>query len=129
MVAGLYLTTLSWLMFMAWRLHDLATLTSIVALMLVLSVWSFFRLRRSSGVALIRAAYGFAAWCCVVAVAALNLRLGGWMAASKGLSGGEARRLLPFGIVPLLTLALLAWCLLLLAATKPKAGTELRPHS
>jgi hypothetical protein len=120
LVAGLYLTILSWLFFMAWRLHDLATLASIVALMPVLSVWSFFRLRGSTGVASIRAAYGFAAWCCVVAVAAVNLRLASWVAASRGISVLEVRRLLPLGIIPLLTLALLAWCLLLLAASKPK---------
>jgi RNA polymerase sigma factor (sigma-70 family) len=120
LVCGLYLTILSWLMFMAWRLHDLATLVSIVALMPVLSVWSFFRLRSSTGVASIRAAYGFAAWCCVVAVAAVNFRLASWVAASRGISVLEARRLLPLGVVPLLTLALLAWCLLLLAASKPK---------
>jgi hypothetical protein len=120
LVAGIYLTVLSWLMFMAGRLHDWTTLASIGALMPVLCVWGFRRLRGGTGAALVRAAYSYAAGCCVVAVAAVNFRLGGWIAVSRGVSVVEARRLLPLGIVPLLTLGLLAWCWLLLVATRPK---------
>lgn len=120
-VASLYLTIFSWLICLAWRVHDLkwSVAAAIVGAMPVRSVWTFFRVRSNKG-SPVRAAYGYMTWCCAVVVAVINFRLAVWIAAARGISVAEAHRLLPFWIVPLLTLVLLIWCGVALALTKPK---------
>jgi hypothetical protein len=62
--------------------------------------------------------------CCAAVAAVINLRLDVWAAAWYGVSVAEVHSLLPFWIVPLLTLALAAWIGAVLALTraKPRLG-------
>jgi hypothetical protein len=119
-VAGTYLTIFSWLIYLTWRVHDWTVAASITGFVPVLSVLSFFRHRQESGAAAVRVSYGFIAWCCVLVVALINFRLDGWVAAARGVSVAEVHRLLPFGIIPLLTGVLLIWCGVILHLTKSR---------
>ena len=119
-VAGTHLMMFSWLISLTWRNHDRMMAVVITGAMLVLGVWNFFQLRGKTGVAATRAAYGHMTLCCAAVAAVINLRLDVWAAAGYGVSVAEVHSLLPFWIVPLLTLALAAWIGAVLALTKPK---------
>jgi RNA polymerase sigma factor (sigma-70 family) len=121
-VAGTYLTMFSWLIYLTWRVHDWTVAASITGFIPVLSVLSFFRHRQKTGVTAVRVSYGFLAWCGVLVVALINFRLAGWVAAARGVSVAEVHRLLPFGIIPLLTGVLLVWCGVVLSLTKSRQG-------
>jgi RNA polymerase sigma factor (sigma-70 family) len=121
LVVGLYVTVVSGLLSLTYRLHDWATVLSLVAFMPVLSVWNFFRLRSQTAEGTVRGAYRSVAWCCALVLAALNLRLDGWIATARGISVADVHRLLPYWMVHALTLALVAWCWAALALTRPRA--------
>jgi hypothetical protein len=123
-VAGTHLMMFSWLISLTWRNHDRTMAVVIAGAMLVLGVWNFFQLRGKTGVAAARAAYGHMTLCCAAVAAVINLRLDVWAAAWYGVSVAEVHSLLPFWIVPLLTLALAAWIGAVLALTraKPRLG-------
>ena len=124
-VASIYLTIFSWLICVTWRVHDWTVAAGLVGPVPVLSVWSFFRLRSKTGAGPTRAAYSYLTWCCVVVVAVINLRLDVWMAAARGVSVNEVRELLPFWIVPLLSLILLIWTVVAVILTRPKTNSRL----
>jgi len=117
-VAGTYLTMFSWLIYLTWRVHDWTVAATITGCIPVLSVLSFIRHRQKAGVTAVRVSYGFMAWCGVLVVALINFRLAGWVAAARGVSVAEVHRLLPFGIIPVLTGVLLVWCGVVLSLTK-----------
>jgi hypothetical protein len=119
-VAGTYLTMFSWLIYLTWRVHDWTVAASITGFVPVLSVLSFFWHRQKTGVAAIRLSYGFMAWCGALVVALINFRLAGWVAAARGVSIADVHRVLPFGIIPLLTGVLLVWCGVVLSLTKSR---------
>jgi RNA polymerase sigma factor (sigma-70 family) len=123
-VAGCYLTIFSWLISLTWREHDRITAAVITGAMLVLGAWNFFQLRGKTGVAATRSAYGHVTLCCAAVVAVINLRLDVWAAAAYGVSVAEVHRLLPFWMIPLLTLTLVAWIGAFLALTNPKLRLE-----
>jgi H+/Cl- antiporter ClcA len=49
----------------------------------------------------------------------LNLRLDVWVAERRDVSVAELHQFLPIWLVPVLTLALIAWIVALIAITKP----------
>jgi RNA polymerase sigma factor (sigma-70 family) len=119
-VAGCYLTIFSWLISLTWREHDRMTAVVITGAVLMFGVWNYFQLRGKAGVAATRSAYGHMTLCCAAVLAVINLRLDVWAAAAYGVSVAEVHSLLPFWIVPLLTLTLAAWIGAFLALTNPK---------
>jgi RNA polymerase sigma factor (sigma-70 family) len=123
-VAGCYLTMFSWLIALTWRQHDRITAAVITGATLVLGVWNFFQLRGKAGVAATRSAYAHVMLCCAAVVAIINLRLDVWAAAAYGVSVAKVHSLLPFWIIPLVTLALVAWIGGFLALTNPKLRLE-----
>jgi len=52
----------------------------------------------------------------------LNLRADVWVASAYGVTVAEAHTLQPTWIIPVLTLALVAWAAVVIALTKPKRG-------
>jgi hypothetical protein len=57
-------------------------------------------------------------------LAIFNLRFSAWAAVWYGVDAAELHRLVPTGMVPLLTLVLAVWAVVLLALTRPKAGVR-----
>jgi hypothetical protein len=54
----------------------------------------------------------------------LNLRADVWVARAYGVTVTEAHHLQPIWIIPVLTLALIAWTALVMALVKPKQGVS-----
>ena len=57
-------------------------------------------------------------WAVILVV--LNLRLGGWMAAYRGVDLAAIHRLLPAWVIPMATLTLLVWIGALVGLTRPR---------
>ncbi len=123
LVAGLYLACFWWLIGLAWQAHDAMWAGIITCLMVVLGVCNYFQPGARTGAAVTRAIAGHLALAWAVILVILNLRLEAWAASLHGLDLAAMHRLLPPWIIPLLTLALLAWVGVILALTKPKRQT------
>ena len=118
-VAGGYLL-FSWVIRLTWIAHDPLATGIAAGTMLVLALWSFVRLRGKSA-----AAVGLAlGWDMnligLMILAILNLRADVWVAKAYGVTVAEAHNLQPIWIIPVLTLALIAWTALVITLTKPK---------
>jgi hypothetical protein len=55
-------------------------------------------------------------------LAILNLRMDVWVASAYGVTAAEAHDLQPIWIIPILSFALVAWSVLVIALTKPKSS-------
>lgn len=119
-VVGMYLTMFSWLIALTLREQDKIGAALLVGTVVVLGIWNFIQQRDKAGVAAAKVSYGFLTLSCALVVAFINLRLDVWAASHYGVSVAEVHHLLPFWIVPTLTLALAAWVGILLAVTKPE---------
>jgi RNA polymerase sigma factor (sigma-70 family) len=110
-----------WAPRMMWETHDVWATGFAVGAMLMLAVWSFIRLRGKSaaevGPALGRHMNLFG----LVILAIFNLRADVWVAQAYGVTVAEAHDLQPIWIIPVLTLALIAWTAFIITLTKPKA--------
>ena len=119
-VAGTFLM-FSWMIRLTWIAHDPLATGIAAGTMLVLAFWSFFRLRGSTasevGPALGRELNLLG----LMILAILNLRADVWVARAYGVTVAEAHQLQPIWIIPVLTLALIAWTALIITLTKPKA--------
>jgi RNA polymerase sigma factor (sigma-70 family) len=116
---GVYLACFWWVIALAWQAQDRWVACAVVVLMIGLALWNFVRLRPLTGVAAARGVASHIALTWGVILAILNWRLTAWEAAFHGIDVAQMRYLLPTWIMPLLTLALVAWVALLLLATRP----------
>jgi RNA polymerase sigma factor (sigma-70 family) len=121
-VAGSYLM-FSWMIRLTWIAHDPLATGIAAGTMLVLAFWSFFRLRGSTAAAIGPALGRHLNLVGLMILAILNLRADVWVARAYGVTVAEAHNLQPIWIIPILTLALIAWTALVVALTrsKPKA--------
>ncbi len=117
--AGAHLMMFAWLIVLCWRQGDPLGLWAAAGAMVVLGVIAYWRCLGRSGDALGRAAGRQTGLVCAVILLLLNMRLGPWMATSRGISVAEVAQVLPLWIVPVLTLALLVWAVLLFALLRP----------
>jgi hypothetical protein len=92
--------------------------------MLVLALWSFVRLRGKSAAAVGPALGRHVNLFGLMILAILNLRADVWVARAYGVSVAEAHNLQPIWIIPVLTLALIAWTAVVITLTKPKQGVS-----
>jgi hypothetical protein len=116
-VAGGYLM-FSWILRLTWIAHDPLATGIAAGTMLMLAIGSFIRLRGKPA-ALIAPALGrhvnlFG----LMILAILNLRADVWVARAYGVTVAEAHNLQPIWIIPVLTLALIAWTAAVIALTK-----------
>ncbi|MGO8837438.1 MAG: RNA polymerase sigma factor [Limisphaerales bacterium] len=118
-VAGGYLM-FSWFIHLTWSVHDLLATGIAAGAMLLLAFWSFFRLRGHSAAAIGPALGRDLSLFSLVILAILNLRMDVWVASAYGVTVAEAHNLQPIWIIPVLTLALIAWTAMVIALTKPK---------
>ena len=118
-VAGGYLL-FTWMIRLTWVAHDPLATGIAAGTMLVLALWSFVRLRGKSAAA-VRLALGWDMNLIgLMILAILNLRADVWVARAYGVAVAEAHNLQPIWIIPVLTLALIAWSAMVFALTKPK---------
>jgi RNA polymerase sigma factor (sigma-70 family) len=117
---GTHLAMSLWLITIAWQANDRLTAGIIAGLMAGLTVWNLISLRGLVGFAAARADSQHYAWCILLILVVLNLRLDAWLASRYEVSVAEIHRLFPMWIIPSLTLALLIWIGILLAMTRPK---------
>ncbi len=87
-----------------------------------LALWSFFQLRGKSAAAVGPALGRHVNLFGLMILAILNLRADVWVARAYGVTVAEAHNLQPIWIIPVLTLALIAWSALVITLTKPKQG-------
>ena len=120
-VAGSYLM-FSWFIRVTWSVHDLLATGIAAGTMLILAVWSFFRLRGQSAAAIGPALGRDVSLFGLVILAILNLRVDVWVASAYGVTVAEAHDLQPIWIIPVLSLALVVWSALVIALTKPKSS-------
>lgn len=119
-VAGVYLM-FSWVLRLTWNAHDPLATGIAAASMLVLALWSFFRLRGRAATEIMPALGRDLVVLGLMILAVLNLRADVWVAASYGVTVAEAHNLQPIWIIPVLTLAGIAWTTLVIALTKPRS--------
>jgi len=122
MIAGVYVALFSWLIYVAWRVHDNLTAGIAAGLMVALFIWHFIDLRGRPEPAAMRPALQHVALAGVAVLAILNLRLNAWLAVRRGTDLAEIHRLLPVWAVPLATASLILWVGLLVVLTKPRAS-------
>lgn len=125
-VAGTHLMMFWGYIMEAWKAQDRLGAGFIVAVMTGLAIWNFFKYRDQIGFGMGRAYVLQIASCAVAVFAIMNLRQDVWLAHFKGISVAELHDRVPFWMVPVLTLLLAVWWVVLLAMTKPKAA-ELSP--
>jgi RNA polymerase sigma factor (sigma-70 family) len=116
-VAGGYLL-FAWIIRLTWTAHDLLATGIAAGTMLMLAIWSFIRLRGSSAVAVGPALGRDMNLLGLMILAILNLRADVWVANAYGVTVAEAHNLLPIWIIPVLTLALIAWTAVVITLTK-----------
>jgi len=119
MTTGVYVALFSWLIYIAWRAHDLVTAGIIGGIMAVLGIWHFLHVRGRSEPPAMHTVIGHLALAWAIVLAILNLRLNVWLAAFRGVDIAEIHRLLPVWVVPLATLTLLIWTGVFVALTTP----------
>jgi len=120
-VAGSYLM-FSWFIHLTWSLQDLLATGIAAVTMLMLAFWSFFRLRGHSAATVAPALGRDVSLFGLLMLAILNLRMDVWVATAYGVTAAEAHDLQPIWIIPILSFALVAWSVLVIALTKPKSG-------
>lgn len=120
-VGGGYLM-FSWFIRLTWSVHDVLATGIAAGTMLILAFWSFFRLRGHSAAAIAPALGRHVSLFGLVILAILNLRMDVWVASAYGVTVAEAHNLQPIWIIPVLSLALVAWSALVIAVTKPKSS-------
>ena len=121
-VAGGHLMMFTWLIRLAWIHDDHMAAGIATGMMVVLGLCSFFKVRGGTGAAVEQTLGWHLSLDGLIILAILNLRADVWAASAYGVSVAEAQHLLPLWIVPLLTLALLAWwAALVMTLTKSRA--------
>jgi RNA polymerase sigma factor (sigma-70 family) len=105
---------------LAWQEQDRLGALIIAGLMTALGVWNFFKFRGLTGKAMGPAYIFQLASCCAVMLAAFNLRFDTWIAHGYGISVAELHQRMPVWLIPVLTLVLVLWTVLMLVMTKPK---------
>ena len=119
-VAGVYVAMFSALIYLALKAHDMLAAAILLGAMIVLGGWHLFYVGRLEGMAGRNLATQrfVVGWAVILAV--LNLRLGGWLAAYRGVDLAVIHRLLPEGVIPMATLTLLVWIGALVTLTRVK---------
>jgi RNA polymerase sigma factor (sigma-70 family) len=120
-VAGSYLM-FSWFIHLTWSLHDLLGTGIAAGTMLILAFWSFFRLRGHSAATIAPALGRDVSLFGLLMLAILNLRMDVWVASAYGVTVAKAHDLQPIWIIPILSFALVAWFVLVIALIKPKSN-------
>jgi hypothetical protein len=120
MVAGIYVAMFSALIYLAFKAHDWLAGAVLSGAMIVLGGWHVLYVGSRDGLAGWRRATRrlVLAWAVILVV--LNWRLGGWLAAYRGVDVAVIHGLLPAWVIPVATLTLVVWIGALVALTRPR---------
>jgi hypothetical protein len=116
LAAGMHLALFLWVIALAWNAHDPMTAAIVAGIMVGLAVLNYFNLRDLSGLAAARANCRHYGVCCLMILAVINLRMDVWLASRYEVSVAEIHTMFPMWLIPVLTVALLAWVGSLIAA-------------
>jgi hypothetical protein len=103
---------------LAWNSRDAATAYVVAGGALVMAAWNFFQSRSLPGIEMAKATCRHYQLCAVLILAVINLRMDVWLAADYDVRVPKIHQMLPMWLIPVLTLALLAWMALIAAAGK-----------
>ncbi len=119
MVAGIYVAMFSALIYLAFKAHDWLACGVLLGAMVLLGGWNLLSVNSRDDMAgLKRTIRGMVlGWSMVLVV--LNLRLGGWLAAYRGVDLAVIHGLLPGWVLPAATLTLVLWIGVLVGLTRP----------
>jgi RNA polymerase sigma factor (sigma-70 family) len=126
LATGMHLAMFTGLITLAWNSHDGIAVSVLAGLMVAMVVWHLAQQRSQTGLAAAYASGRHYVLCCLVLLAALNLRLDVWLAARYEVRVAEIHQMFPMWLVPLLTLALIAWGGLLAGGFRVAAGLGAR---
>jgi RNA polymerase sigma factor (sigma-70 family) len=126
-VTGTYLMFL-WVIRLTWNAHDPLATGVAAGTRLVRAVWSVFRLRGRSAATVGPALGHHLNLLGLMILAILNLRADVWVARAYGVTVAEAHDLLPIWIIPVLTLALVAWTAVVVTLTKNSKPEIIQPR-
>jgi hypothetical protein len=115
LAVGIHLANFLWLIALAWKMGDVTTAVIVAALAAGLAGWLIFKLRGQYGAAAGRTSGLHYALCALLILGVLNLRLDVWLAGRYQTSLAGIHQLLPLWLVPVLSLALVAWVVALMA--------------
>ena len=122
MVAGVNVSLGSWLAYLAWLAHDGVGIGIIAATMFGLGLWQCCHVLRRTGLSAARVSLGHTALAGGAVVVIFNLRFAGWVAVAHSVSVTEISRQLPMWLIPVLTIAWLAWTGLAIRWSNRKRG-------
>jgi hypothetical protein len=123
--AGMHFAMFFWVIAIAWRNRDPMAAAVVVAIMTGMIVWNYFKLRGQAGLAAGLENGRHFMLCGLLMLAVLNLRMDVWLASRYEVSVAEIHRLFPMWLIPVLTLALLAWIGLVIALSHGRTtGSE-----
>ncbi len=127
LLIGVYLACAAWMINLAWLAGDRSTAAFVTVAMLVLGTVNFDRVHNStSREAVLRVTSQHLALVWAVVLLTLNCRLDLWVASFRDIPLAEMHQLLPPSIIDLLTVVLLLWAGILVAATRPDRGRPSR---
>jgi hypothetical protein len=106
---GMHLAMFLWVIALAWNSHDLTGAAVVAVLLVVMVMWDLSKLLGLAGLAAAHANGQHYGICCLVIMAVVNLRLDVWMASRFEVSVVEIHQMFPMWLIPVLTVALLAW--------------------
>ncbi|MFZ0394931.1 MAG: sigma-70 family RNA polymerase sigma factor [Terracidiphilus sp.] len=120
MVAGVYVAMFSALIYLAFEAHDRLAGAILLGAMIVLGGSHLLHVNSRDDLASFRRTIRrfVLGWAVIFVV--LNLRLGGWLAAYRGVDLDLIHRLLPAWVIPVATLTLLVWIGALVGLTRPR---------
>ncbi len=125
LAAGMHMAMFSWVIALAWNARDPLAAGVIAGLMAGMALWNIFKLHGLSGAAAAQVNCQHSGLNCVLVLAILNLRMDVWLSKHYGISVAEIHQMLPMWLIPVLTVALLGWIGLLIAASnRQKARIE-----
>lgn len=122
MVAGIYVAMFSALIYLAFKANDWLAGAILLGAMIVLGGWHLLHVNSRDGLAGWRRATRRLVLGWAVILVLLNWRLGGWLAAYRGVDVAVIHGLLPAWMIPVATLTLVVWVGALVAWTRPGAG-------
>ena len=122
-IAGIYIASFSWLIYLAFRANDRLWGAVITGIMVVLFLWHFLQARSRIEAAALQGAVRHLAIAWAIILVILNMRLRVWLATLRGLDLSELHRLLPPWVIPSATLFLVLWIGVLVILTKSQILT------
>ncbi len=117
-VLGVYVASTAWIIGLTWFLRDRWTSAVLALIAVGLAAWNLRKVRGQTKAEAARLNAIFNGILCGVILVVVNLRVDRWLAPIYGVSLEEMHRLLPMGLVHLLTGLLVGWIAAVLLLTR-----------